>query len=56
VNVYDPFTWIERLQPARTPSRVAPQPSRITQLLPEVVVAPTNTLAPTVADDHIASH
>ena len=56
VNVYDPFTWIERLQPTRTPSRIAPQPSRIAQLLPEVAVAPTTTLAPTVADDHIASH
>ena len=56
VNVYDPSTWIERLQPTRTPSRIAPQPSRIAQLLPEVAVAPTTTLAPTVADDHIASH
>ncbi|HMB42681.1 MAG TPA: PIG-L family deacetylase [Luteimonas sp.] len=55
VNVYDPFRWIERLQPARAPSRIAPQPARIAQLLPDVAVAPTNTLAPTVADDHVAS-
>jgi hypothetical protein len=55
VNVYDPFRWIERLQPARAPSRIAQQPARIAQLLPDVAVAPANTLAPTVADDHVAS-
>ncbi len=55
VNVYDPFSWTERLQPARAPSRAAPQPAGIAQLLPEVAAAPANSLAPTVGDDQLAS-
>ena len=55
INVYDPFTWVERLQPGRASPRVATPPARVAQRLPDVAVAPTNTLAPTVADDHMTA-